>query len=266
MDLVFQIALQYGKGKITEAGIAYAMDKLGMSQSNKNPQNAISFGGINLNPKNMLMRAGLNKVMSGGKGFSSLGSGILPIVALAGLGMYRNPLRQGAPNFSPNLAGQIDYLSNRDMIGRNTSSGLMQYGADSVLRGQNVVSAFGTNNYQTQLQNYIDKLEAKKAKGYNTIGFGKFRTTDFTEGQQKLLDKALAEKKDFFDKKADTRDGAKVKSAAPTYTPPNIHSGGGGDGDGGANNNASSGGYGGGRNSSDFGGRFHGAKGGIASL
>ena len=250
MDLVFQIALQYGKGKITEAGIAYAMDKLGMSQSNKNPQNAISFGGINLNPKNMLMRAGLNKVMSGGKGFSSLGSGILPIVALAGLGMYRNPLRQGAPNFSPNLAGQIDYLSNRDMIGRNTSSGLMQYGPDSVLRGQNVVSAFGTNNYQTQLQKFIDKQQQRKDAGK---GFS-----------QTMLDKALAEKKEFFDKKADTRDKAKVKSAAPTYTPPNIHSGGGGNG---GNNNASSGGgYGGGRNSSDFGGRFHGAKGGIASL
>ena len=250
MDLVFQIALQYGKGKITEAGIAYAMDKLGMSQSNKNPQNAIRFGGINLNPKNMLMRAGLNIVMSGGKGFSSLGSGILPIVALAGLGMYRNPLRQGAPNFSPNLAGQIDYLSNRDMIGRNTSSGLMQYGPDSVLRGQNVVSAFGTNNYQTQLQNFIDKQQQKKDAGKNF--------------SQTMLDKALAEKKEFFDKKADTRDKAKVKSAAPTYTPPNIHSGGGGNG---GNNNASSGGgYGGGRNSSDFGGRFHGAKGGIASL
>ena len=79
-----------------------------------------------------------------------------------------------------------------------------------------------------------------------------------------MLDKALSEKKEFFDKKADTRDKAKVKSAAPTYTPPNIHSGGGGNG---GNNNASSGGgYGGGRNSSDFGGRFHGAKGGIASL
>ncbi len=251
MDLVFQIALQYGKGKITEEGIAYAMDKLGMGQSNQNPENAISFGGINLNPKNMLMRAGLNKVMSGGKGFgSSLGSGILPIVALAGLGMYRNPLRQGAPNFSPNLAGQIDYLSNRDMIGKNTNSGLMQYGPDSVLRGQNVVSAFGTNNYQTQLQNYIDKLQQKKDAGKNF--------------SQKMLDKALAEKKDFFDEKADIRDKAKVKSAAPTYTPPNIHSGGGGNG---GNNNASSGGgYGGGRNSSDFGGRFHGAKGGIASL
>jgi len=256
MDLVFQLALQYGKGKLTEAGIAYAMDKLGMGQSNQNPENAISFAGMNFNPKNMLMRAGLNQVMSGGKGFSSaLGSGILPIVALAGLGMYRNPLRPGAPNFSPNLAGQIDYLSNRNMINRNPGTGLMQYGPDSVLSGQNVVSAFGTNNYQDQLQKKIDWFENRKAKGKPI--------------NEDTYEKALAEKKEFFDEKADIRDRAKVKSAAPTYTPPNIHSGGGGNGGGGngGNNNASSGGgYGGGRNSSDFGGRFHGAKGGIASL
>ena len=252
-------------------GMEKAMQMLGLDKQEQNPKYAISLGGINLNPMNMLKRAGINQgiksLTGGGKGFGSgLGSGILPIVALAGLGMYRNPLRQGAPNFSPNLAGQIDYLSDRGMIGRNTSSGLMQYGPDSVLRGQNVVSAFGTNNYQTQLQNYIDKLEAKKAKGYNTIGFGKFKTTNFTEGQQKLLDKALAEKKDFFDKKADTRDKAKVSSAPAPAPAPSIPDRGRGDRDGGANNNASSGGYGGGRNSSDFGGRFHAAKGGIASL
>ena len=204
-------------------GMEKAMQMLGLDKQEQNPKYAISLGGINLNPMNMLKRAGINQgiksLTGGGKGFgSSLGSGILPIVALAGLGMYRNPLRQGAPNFSPNLAGQIDYLSNRDMIGRNTSSGLMQYGPDSVLRGQNVVSAFGTNNYQTQLQNYIDKLQQRKDAGKNF--------------SQKMLDKALAEKKDFFDEKADIRDKAKVKSTAPTYTPPHHHSGGGGDGGG----------------------------------
>ena len=165
MDLVFQIALQYGKGKLTEAGIAYAMNKLGMGQSNQNPENAISFAGMNFNPKNMLMRAGLNKVMSGGKGFSSLGSGILPIVALAGLGMYRNPLRQGAPNYNPNLQKQINFLSNRNMVGRNNSSGLMQYGPNSVLSGQNVVSAFGTNDYMRQLNNKKNYFENRMEKG-----------------------------------------------------------------------------------------------------
>ena len=145
---------------VAKVGYDKALKFFGLDKQEQNPKYAISLGGINLNPMNMLKRAGINQgiksLTGGGKGFGSgLGSGILPIVALAGLGMYRNPLRQGAPNFSPNLAGQIDYLSDRDMIGRNPSSGLMQYGPDSVLRGQNVVSAFGTNNYQTQLQTIL---------------------------------------------------------------------------------------------------------------
>jgi len=240
-------------------GMEKAMQMLGLDKQQQNPKYAISLGGINLNPINMLKRTAINQgiksLTGGGKGFGSgLGSGILPIVALAGLGMYRNPLRQGAPNYSPNLAGQIDYLSGKDMIGRNTSSGLMQYGADSVLRGQNVVSAFGTNNYQTQLQNFIDKQQQRKDAGK---GFS-----------QKMLDKALKEKKDIFDKKADTRDRAKVKSAAPTYTPPSHHSGGSGDG-GGSSSSSSSSSSGGGHSGSGYqgaSGSHHYRRGGLASL
>ena len=43
-------------------------------------------------------------------------------------------------------------------------------------------------------------------------------------------EQAKKEKEDFFESRADIRDRAKVRSAAPTYTPPNIHSGGGGGG------------------------------------
>ena len=54
------------------------------------------------------------------------------------------------------------------MIGKNPSSGSMQYGPDSVLRGKNVVSMFGTNDYgRTNLQNYIDKWKLKKQKDLN---------------------------------------------------------------------------------------------------
>jgi|ETNvirenome_2_60_1030617.scaffolds.fasta_scaffold19093_2 hypothetical protein len=218
---------------VAKYGFDVAAKMLGIEKQQQNPKYAISLGNINLNPMNMIQRAGLNqgiKSLMGGNMSSLMG----PAALLGGavmLGRAFDPMRPGSRNYSPNLAGQVDYLSGiGGMIGKNPSSGLMQYGPESVLRGQNVASMFGTNNYQTQLQNYIDKLEAKKAKGYNTIGFGKFKTTNFTEGQQKLLDKALAEKKTFFDKKADIRDKAKVKSAAPTYTPPNIHSGGGGGG------------------------------------
>ena len=212
-------------------GFEYAAKLLGIDKQPQNPKYAISIGSNTFDLGNMAKKAGLNqgiKSLMGGNMSSLMG----PAALLGGavmLGRAFDPMRPGSRNYSPNLAGQVDYLSGiGGMIGKNSSSGLMQYGPESVLRGQNVASMFGTNNYQTQLQNYIDKLEAKKAKGYNTIGFGKFKTTNFTEGQQKLLDKALAEKKEFFDKKADTKDKAKVKSAAPTYTPPSPHSGGGG--------------------------------------
>ena len=216
---------------VAKYGFKYAAKLLGIDQQSQNPKYAISLGGNTFDLGNMAKKAGLNqgiKSLMGGNMSSLMG----PAALLGGavmLGRAFDPMRPGSRNYSPNLAGQVDYLSGiGGMIGKNSSSGLMQYGPESVLRGQNVASMFGTNNYQTQLQNYIDKLEAKKAKGYNTIGFGKFKTTNFTEGQQKLLDKALAEKKEFFDKKADTKDKAKVKSAAPTYTPPSPHSGGGG--------------------------------------
>tara|TARA_R110000822_G_scaffold59299_1_gene147997 strand:+ start:21 stop:791 length:771 start_codon:yes stop_codon:yes gene_type:complete len=216
---------------VAKYGFEYAAKLLGIDQQSQNPKYAISLGGNTFDLGNMAKKAGLNqgiKSLMGGNMSSLMG----PAALLGGavmLGRAFDPMRPGSRNYSPNLAGQVDYLSGiGGMIGKNSSSGLMQYGPESVLRGQNVASMFGTNNYQTQLQNYIDKLEAKKAKGYNTIGFGKFKTTNFTEGQQKLLDKALAEKKEFFDKKADTKDKAKVKSAAPTYTPPSPHSGGGG--------------------------------------
>ena len=98
------------------------------------------------------------------------------------------------------------------MIGKNPNSGLTQYGPGSVLAGQNVVSMFGTNNYQDQLQNKIDYFEDRIKKG-KPINEDKY-------------EQAKKEKDDFFEYRADIRDKAKVP--APTYTPPNIHSGGGG--------------------------------------
>jgi len=96
----------------------------------------------------------------------------------------RNPLNPNASNYNPSLQGQIDMLgnttgtkisgtykdpfnkqlgftdnlTNQAMIGRDPNSGLAKYGPGSVLSGQNVVSGFGTNDYEDQLQNYIDKM------------------------------------------------------------------------------------------------------------
>ncbi|MDB2405122.1 hypothetical protein N9W19_00280 [bacterium] len=82
----------------------------------------------------------------------------------------RNPLNPGAFNYSPNLQEQMDFLSGQpNMIGQDPSSGLTKYGIGSVLSGQNVVSGFGTNDYEQQLQKKKDYFEKRIAanKKYN---------------------------------------------------------------------------------------------------
>ena len=94
-----------------------------------------------------------------GKGFIS---NIMDNTMIGRFAAMRNPLNPNASNYNKALQGQIDYLSGMSgdgkmMIGRDPGTGLGKYGPDSALSGQNVVSAFGTNDYGKQLQNYKDK-------------------------------------------------------------------------------------------------------------
>ena len=247
----------------TRYGMEKAMQLLGIDKQEANPKYAISLGGRSINPMNMLKRAGLNrgiKSLTGGKLGGMLGPAVLMGGAL-GLGYLTNPLRPGSYNYNPELQGQIDYLSGKDgMIGRNTNSGLMQYGPNSVLSGQGVVSGFGTNDYGKQLQNKADKLNAIKKRGYNTI-FGK-KSTDFTEGQQKELDKTNAELEnlttDEFDRVDAFMDKQKSKNKSSYQGPGNIHGNGGNSGGGGGSPGSA------GPGGSDAMGSFR--RGGIASL
>jgi len=95
------------------------------------------------------------------------------------LAAARNPLNPKSSNYNPNLQGQIDMLEgttgtrvfgtsdnlqfeDAPMIGRDPNSGLGKYGPGSVLSGQNVVSGFGTNDYEGQLGKYISKMLQRK--------------------------------------------------------------------------------------------------------
>jgi hypothetical protein len=99
-----------------------------------------------------------------------------PMMALI---QKRNPLNPSATNYNPNLQKQMDFLEGTTgtrvfgtsdnlqfedaaMIGRDPNSGLAKYGPGSVLSGQNVVSGFGTNDYEQQLANYISKMKTYK--------------------------------------------------------------------------------------------------------
>jgi hypothetical protein len=47
------------------------------------------------------------------------------------------------------------------LIGRDPNTGHLKYGPESVLAGKNVISMFGTNNYEQALNDWIEKMEER---------------------------------------------------------------------------------------------------------
>jgi hypothetical protein len=96
------------------------------------------------------------------------------------LGKKMSPFNPNSKNYNPNMASQLNFLemgqigdeTGLSLVGYDPGSGLMKYGSDSVLAGKNVISGFGTNDYEKMLMDYIGKMsvnqkisdDAKKAR------------------------------------------------------------------------------------------------------
>ena len=161
-------------------GFEYAAKLLGLDQQTQNPKYAISMGGQTIDVGNMAKRGMLNQGIKAITGGSSMGMALPLMAGGLGLAYLRNPLRPGSMNYNPSLKSQMDYLNFNNMMGSNANSGLTQYGPNSILSGQNVVSMFGTNDYENQLNKY-------KNKYYNTMS-----------GKRKdKLDKEIADIQDY---------------------------------------------------------------------
>ena len=81
--------------------------------------------------------------------------GAAPVFGLASMiGNATNPLNPKAFNYNPGLKEQLDFIDQQfpGMMTNNPSSGLLQYAEGSPLRGQNVMSAFGSNDPIAQLE------------------------------------------------------------------------------------------------------------------
>tara|TARA_Y100000004_G_scaffold196265_1_gene265735 strand:+ start:252 stop:1355 length:1104 start_codon:yes stop_codon:yes gene_type:complete len=92
------------------------------------------------------------------------------------IGRFRNPLNPNATNYNPDLVGQLNYLEGQDgLIGRSSVG--LKYGPESVLFGKNVISGFGTNDYEEALNKYIESAKLKLR-----------RTTD-VEKRKKIQDR-----------------------------------------------------------------------------
>ena len=85
---------------------------------------------------------------------------------LAGIARAQSPFNSESKNYNKNFVDQLNYLEGLDgYIGRDGRSGHLRYGPKSVLSGQNVISGFGSNNYDTQLAKKREWFEARKDAG-----------------------------------------------------------------------------------------------------
>jgi len=70
-----------------------------------------------------------------------------------------SPFNPDSRNYNPLLEGQLNFLEGlEDMIGRDPGTGGLKYGSGSVLAGKNVISGFGSNNYEVALNKYLQRM------------------------------------------------------------------------------------------------------------
>ena len=93
----------------------------------------------------------------------------------------RSPFNPASNQFNPNFEAQLNFLETRGpgFIGRDPGTGGLKYGPESVLAGKNVISGFGTNDYEQMLMDYISKMNVN--------------TKISAAGKKARLDKAKAE-------------------------------------------------------------------------
>ena len=90
-----------------------------------------------------------------------------------------SPFNPDSRNFNPLLEGQLNFLELGDnLIGRDPNTGGLKYGSGSVLSGKNVISGFGSNNYEVALNKYLQRMNRYE------------KPTDF---QKEKIEKAKAE-------------------------------------------------------------------------
>jgi len=112
-----------------------------------------------------------------------------------------NPLREGSQNYNKDLQGQVDMLNQMGMLGDQSSPYKITSGA---LKGKNLVSAFGTNDYGRMLDKKLAYFEKRKA--------------DKKSYSKKLFEKAKKEKQDREDAKKAAAAAAANRRKVEQYT------------------------------------------------
>jgi len=152
--------------------------------------------------------------------------GITSKIPLPGamLAYLRSPFNPDSPTYNPLLPEQLNFLEagtgtrvtgtsdnlklteGLNLIGRDPNTGGLKYGPGSVLSGKNVISGFGTNNYEAALNKYLTRMNT-----YTNPT--KFQQQKIEQAKQEL--KALQEKQaqDMREREAST--AARARAANP---------------------------------------------------
>ncbi len=125
-----------------------------------------------------------------------------------------SPFNPDSKNFNPLLEGQLNFLEGlEDMIGRDPNTGGLKYGSGSVLAGKNVISGFGSNNYEVALNKYLQRMNRYE------------KPTEFQKQKIAQAQAELAAEKERQIREAKTKAEAlkAIQSQAKMDYNPNIH-------------------------------------------
>ena len=112
----------------------------------------------------------------------------------------QSPFNIDSKNYNPDFVDQLNYLEGMEGLIGMSSVGL-KYGPESVLFGKNVISGFGTNNYQKALEKFIAKARGdRKIKAQteldNFLAAEKTRKEKEDRERQDMLEAAIRTRRD----------------------------------------------------------------------
>jgi hypothetical protein len=103
---------------------------------------------------------------------------------LAQIAGTRSPFNIDSKNYNPDFVDQLNYLEGMEGLIGMSSVGL-KYGPESVLAGKNVISGFGTNNYQKALEKFIAKTKNDKRRKQGEIELQNFLNAEKARKERK---------------------------------------------------------------------------------
>jgi len=177
-DIVMGLAIEYAKARglteITDKALEYAYETLGIEPEEEEYTGGGIYGMKNaFSPKNLMQSLGRN-VLSNAATKAISGSGLTSMLgpaALIGgtlmLGRAFDPTRPGSRNYNPALAGQLADLGRRGIIGHDPNTGIYGKIMSGPLKGKNLISMFGTNDYGQMMDNKLGYFTDRIAAGKN---------------------------------------------------------------------------------------------------